>query len=136
MPQVNVTQLIGKTFFPRYNVRYYSVEDINNKGDDAIKSGVLQKNESFVMDSYLKPTESYKKYGLTYAKRSSMFFTFFKNGKYYGIKYDPNLYSLKKLSEQGTKTIQEQQQEQIESEKTPVDKITDIFQSGAGMVKN
>jgi len=137
MPQVSVNQLIGKTFFPRYTVRFYDVYDINNEGDNAKKSGVLQKNESFVMDSYLMPKEAYiNNYGIKYAKRSNLYLTFKRGNKYYGIKYDPNLYSLKKLQEQGTKTIQQQEQEQIESEKTPVDKITDIFQGGAGMVKN
>ena len=64
------------------------------------------------------------------------FFTFYMNGKYYGIKYDPNLYSLSKLSEQGVQTIQEEQQAQLEENKTPLDKIEDIFKSGAGVVKN
>lgn len=136
MPQVNVIQLIGKTFYPRFPVRYYKVEDINTMGDNAVKAGVLKKNQSFVMDSFLMPTEAYKKYGFTYAKRSSLFFTFYMNGKYYGIKYDPNLYSLSKLQEQGTQTIEQQQQAQIEENKTPIDKIEDIFKSGAGMVKN
>ena len=137
MPSVSVSQLIGKTFYPKYSVRYYDVFDINNKGDQAIKSGVLQKNESFVMDSYLMPKEAYTgNYGIKYAKRSNTYLTFKRGNKYYGIKYDPNLYSLSKLQEQGTKTVQQQQQEQIEAEKSPVDKITDIFQSGAGMVKN
>jgi len=137
MPQVKVSQLIGKTFYPRYTVRYYDVFDINNEGDNAKKAGVLQKNDSFVMDSFLMPVESYtNKYGIKYAKRSSLFFTFKKGNKYYGIKYDPNLYSLSKLQEQGTQTTQQEEAAQIEENKTPLDKIEDIFKSGAGLVKN
>jgi len=137
MPQVKVSQLIGKTFYPRYTVRYYDVFDINNEGDNAKKAGTLQKNESFVMDSYLMPKEAYTgNYGIKYAKRSSLYFTFKRGNKYYAIKYDPNLYSLGKLQEQGTQTTEQEAAAQIEENKTPLDKIEDIFKSGAGMVKN
>lgn len=135
MPTVNVNQLIGKTFFPRYAVRYYSVYDINNAGDKAVKTGVLQKNESFVMDSFLLPTEATTKNGIKYAKRSVIFFTFFRNGKYYGIKYDPNLYSLTKLTDQGVKTAAQEIKEAEEQNKTTSDKLTDTLTNlftGAG----
>jgi hypothetical protein len=137
MPQVNVSQLIGKTFYPRIPIPYFDVYDVNNDGDKAMIKGFLKQNESFVMDSYLSPKEAYtSNYGIKYAKRSNLYLTFYRGNKYYGIIYTPFLFSLSKLQDQGVKTVEEERKQQEEENKTPIDKITDVFKGGAGMVKN
>jgi len=57
------------------------------------------------------------------------------DGKYYAIEFDETKFSLQRLLEQGVKTIQQQQAEQKEEEKTPIDKVTETFTNlftGAG----
>lgn len=134
--KVNISQLIGKNFYPIYKLNYYQVIDINNEGDNAKPSGRLKVNESFVMHSYLLPTEAKTKYGIKYAKRSHLYLTFFRGKDYFGIIYNPNAFSLKDLQQQGVKTISEEIKEQEEANKTPVDKVLDVLGAGGKVVKN
>jgi hypothetical protein len=136
MPKVDPSQLIGKTFYPIYALNYYDVNDINNKGDKAIPIGKFKVGESFVMDSYLSPIEQQTKYGIKYAKRSNLYLTFFRGKKYCAIIYNPNVFSLKALKEQGVKTIEEQIKEQQQQNETPLDKVFNVLGEGGKIVKN
>lgn len=138
MPLISINQLIDKTFYVTKKVPIFRVEDLNKYGDKAKKVGFLNPDYFFVLESYISPKEAGKdKYSLQYAKLSNYYFTFRgKDGNYYGVKYvDDGRFSLKKLQQQGVKTIEEQKKEQEDKEKTPVEKatekITDIF-TGAG----
>jgi hypothetical protein len=139
MALINLSQLIGKQFYIQKSIPFYKVSNINTLGDKAKPSGTLKVNYSFVLDSYIKPKETgYKdQYGINYGKLSDYYFTFYGNDKnYYAVKYLPDgRFSLKKLIEQGTKTVVQEQKEQEEKEKTPVDKITEIFQDAGSSVK-
>jgi hypothetical protein len=139
MALINASQLIGKQFYIQKSIPFYKVSNINSLGDKAKPSGNLKVNYSFVLHSYLQPKESgYKdQYGLNYAKLTDYYFTFYGNDKnYYAVKYAPdNRFSLKKLIEQGTKTVVQEQKEQEEKEKTPIDKITDLFSEAGSSLK-
>lgn len=136
MPKVNVSQLIGKTFYPIYKLNYYKVFDVNNNGDKASPVDRLKVNESFVMDSYLSPIPAQTKYGINYAKRSNLYLTFYRGKDYYAIIYNANSFSLKDLKQQGVKTIEEELKEEEEKNKTPIDKIFDVLGAGGKVVKN
>jgi len=100
-------QLIGKTFFITRPLEFYRVADVNAFGDAAKPvSNKLKRGYSFVLDSFLLPTESYTKYGTRYAARSNPYFTFYGNdGNYYAVIQKPDgRFSLDKLKEQGAQT--------------------------------
>jgi len=136
MDKVNISQLIGKTFYPIYKLNYYKVFDINNEGDKALPVGRLNIGQSFVMDSYLLPIEAQTKYGIKYAKRSNLYLTFYRGKDYFAIIYNPNVFSLKDLKQQGVQTIEEELRAQEEANKTPIDKIFDVLGAGGKVVKN
>jgi hypothetical protein len=136
MPKVNLNQLIGKTFYPIYKLNYYKVFDVNNDGDNAKPIGHFNVGESFVMDSYLLPIEAQTKYGIKYAKRSSIYLTFFKGKEYCAVIYNANAFSLKTLKEQGVLTVEEELKAEEEKNKTTIDKIFDVVGVGGKLVKN
>jgi hypothetical protein len=117
-------QLIGKTFFVTRPLDFYRVVDINAFGDKAKPvSNLLKRGYSFVLDSFLLPTESFTKYGTRYAARSNPYFTFRGNdGGYYAVMNKPDgRFSLDKLKEQGAKTETEIAQAIETASKTPVE---------------
>ena len=138
MPLISARNLIGKTFFTTKPLSFYRVNDIISKGDKAKPiSNQIKSGYSFKLDSYLSPVEQNTKYGFTTAKRSDYYFTWYGNdGGYYAVKYaDDGRFSLKKLQEQGVKTVQQEIKQTEDDNKTPVEKlsetVTDLF-SGAG----
>lgn len=137
MPIFSASQLVGKTFFITRPIEFFRVSDVNNYGDNAKPVGKLKSGYSFVMDSYLLPTEAYSKYSIKYAKRSNTYFTFIGNDKnYYAVIYkNDGRFSLTKLIEQGVKSDIQIAKEKTEEEKTPIDKITDLFASGGKTLK-
>jgi hypothetical protein len=115
-------QLIGKTFFITRPLEFYRVVDINAFGDKAKPVGnLLKRGYSFVLDSFLLPTESFTKYGTRYAARSNPYFTFKGNdGGYYAVMQKPDgRFSLDKLKEQGAKTDVEIAQQTAAEQQTP-----------------
>ena len=138
MPIISITQLLDKTFYVTKPIPFYRVQDLNEKGDKAKKVGDLKTNYFFRLDSYLQPREAGKdNYSLTYAKLSDFYFLFRGRDKvYYGVKYiNDGRFSLQALKEQGVKTVEQERKEQEEKQKTPVDKITEIFQDAGSSVK-
>lgn len=135
MPIFSASQLIGKRFWVRKPINLYRVNDINNLGYKAVPvSNLLPVGYSFVMDSFLLPSEEYTdQYGIKRAKRIDTYFTFIGNDKkYYAVIFkNDNRFSLEKLIEQGIKSDIEIRKEKEEAEKTPIDKLTDLF-TGAG----
>tara|TARA_R110000868_G_scaffold258476_3_gene515999 strand:+ start:921 stop:1394 length:474 start_codon:yes stop_codon:yes gene_type:complete len=129
MPLYNFSQLVGKTFVLKNDTPFYRINDINNLGDNAKPVNKLKANYSFVLDSYLSPTDGgtnpiYP--SIKYAKRSYYFFTFYGNdGKYYGVIYDPikKQFNTDVLRQQGAKTIEQQIREKEELNKSFLEKL-------------
>jgi hypothetical protein len=132
-------QLIGKTFYVAKPIDFFRVDDINNFGDNARPiTNKLKIGYSFVLDSFLLPREAGTgNYGFKYAKRSNPYFTFFgTDGKYYAVMFkNDKRFSLSKLKEQGAKSDVQLAAEKAEENKTPVDKLSDLFSSGAKTLK-
>jgi len=119
-------QLIGKTFFVTRPLEFYRVADVNAFGDAAKPvSNKLKRGYSFVLHSFLLPTESYTKYGTRYAARSNPYFTFYGNdGNYYAVIQKPDgRFSLDKLKEQGAKSEVEIAQAIEAASQTPAEKF-------------
>lgn len=139
MALINISQLIGKTFYTQKIIPYYSIIDLNNKGDKAKPIGNLKTNYSFVLYSYIKSVpEAYKdKYSIYHAKLSDIYFTFYGNdGKQYAVKYaNDGRFNTKILKEQGVKTVVQEQKEKEEKEKTPIDKISELFSNAGNSLK-
>jgi hypothetical protein len=138
MPIFSAGQLIGKTFFVTRPLEFYRVNDVNLLGDKAQPvSNKLKRGYSFVLDSFLLPTESFTKYGTRYAARTNPYFTFYGNDKnYYAVIQKPDgRFSLDKLKEQGAKSDVQIAEEKAEENKTPVDKLTDMFAAGGKTLK-
>jgi hypothetical protein len=117
-------QLIGKTFFVTMPLEFYRVADVNAFGDAAKPvSNKLKRGYSFVLDSFLLPTESYTKYGTRYAARSNPYFTFYGNdGNYYAVIQKPDgRFSLDKLKEQGAQTDVQLAQQAAAAQQTPAE---------------
>lgn len=133
MPQttVNAGQIIGKTLFLKKSANFYRAGDVSkySNADKAQPVGnKLPAGYFFVVDSFLQADPG--------INRSSFYWTFFgKDKKYYAIKHDPSLFSFDRLKDQGVKTTQEVIKAEEESNKTPVEKITDTVTNlftGAG----
>lgn len=138
MPIYSASQLIGKTFFVTRPLEFYRVSDVNNSGDNARPvTNKLKSGYSFVLDSFLLPTEQYIKYGIKYASRTNTYFTFKGNdGNYYAVIFkNDGRFSSKKLIEQGVKSDIQIEKEKEQENKTPVDKLTDVFTSGGKTLK-
>lgn len=121
MPVYSPTQLIGKTIFLQSSQNYYDVFDINNLGDNAKPIGTIK---SFVLDSYLLPTQGYiNSYGIKYAKRDYTYFTFYQSGKYYAVRFNVNNINTDALKQQGSLTIAEEIEKQKEDSKDIFDKL-------------
>lgn len=138
MPIFSPGQLINKTFYVTRPLEFYRVEDVNNLGDKAKPiSNKLKTGYSFVLDSFLLPTEAYTKYGFKYAARTNTYFTFYGNDKkYYAVIFkNDKRFSLDKLKEQGVKSDVQIAEEKAEENKTPVDKLTDMFAAGGKTLK-
>jgi hypothetical protein len=117
-------QLIGKTFFITRPLEFFRVVDINAFGDAAKPvNNKLKRGYSFVLDSFLLPTESFTKYGTRYAARSNPYFTFKGNdGGYYAVMQKPDgRFSLDKLKEQGAQTDVEIAQAAAAAQQTPAE---------------
>jgi hypothetical protein len=126
MPIFSPGQLIGKTFFVTRPLEFYRVADVNALGDAAKPvSNKLKRGYSFVLDSFLLPTESFTKYGTRYAARTNPYFTFYGNDKnYYAVIQKPDgRFSLDKLKEQGAQTDVEIAQAIETASKTPIEKF-------------
>jgi len=130
MPTFSAGQLIGKTFFVTRPLEFYRVQDINEKGYEAKPvSNKLKRGYTFVMDSFLLPTQPFVNYGIHYARRDDTYFTFFGNDKkYYAVIHKPDgRFSLSKLKEQGAQTDQEilikEQQEAAAAESNPLSNL-------------
>ena len=117
-------QLIGKTFFITRPLEFYRVADVNAFGDAAKPvSNKLKRGYSFVLDSFLLPTESYTKYGTRYAARSNPYFTFYGNDRnYYAVIQKPDgRFSLDKLKQQGAQTDVQLAQQAAAAQQTPAE---------------
>lgn len=138
MPLYSISQLLNKTIYVKKPIEFYRQADIINKGDKAKPiSNKLKPGYFFVLDSFLTPVEENRKYGFLTAKRSDFYWLFKGNdGGSYAVKYkDDGRFDLKKLIEQGAKSVKQQIKEKTEEQKTPVDKVLettkDLF-TGAG----
>jgi len=131
MPLINATQLIGKTFYVTKPIDVYTVESINTKGDNAKKIGRINTGNFFILDSFLMPAVAHTSYGYKYATRTDIYFLFYdSSNKYLAVKYVADgRFSLKKLAEQGVKTVEQEIKEKEAAEQTPVDKITDTIKN-------
>jgi len=117
-------QLIGKTFFIIRPLEFFRVADVNAFGDAAKPvSNKLKRGYSFVLDSFLLPTESYTKYSTRYAARSNPYFTFYGNDRnYYAVIQKPDgRFSLDKLKEQGAQTDVQLAQQAAAAQQTPAE---------------
>jgi len=139
MPLISISQLLDKTIWLKKPSRFFRTADVIKFGDKAKPvSNNLKTGYSFKLHSFFIPApDSYTdKYGVKYAPRSKYYWLFYgQDGKYYAIEFDETKFSLQRLLEQGVKTIQQQQAEQKEEEKTPIDKVTETFTNlftGAG----
>lgn len=104
-------QLIDKTIWLNKPLQFYRVTDIINVGDKAKPiASTLKAGYSFVLDSVLMPTQAFTKYGFTTAARDVAYWTFYGNDKkYYAVRYaDDNRFNLKKIIDQGAKSVKEQ----------------------------
>jgi len=122
MPIFSPGQLIGKTFFVTRPLEFYRVNDVNLLGDKAQPvSNKLKRGYSFVLDSFLLPTESYTKYGTRYAARTNPYFTFYGNDKnYYAVIQKPDgRFSLDKLQQQGAQSDVQLAQQAAAALQTP-----------------
>ena len=106
-------QLLNKTIWLKKPIKLYRVIDVIKFGDAVKSVSSLKAGYSFVLDSVLMPTETFTNYGFVTAKRSNAYWTFYGNDKkYYAVMYaDDNRFDLKKIIEQGTKTVEQQQAE-------------------------
>ena len=127
-------QLIGKQIVLNKTINVYKVFDINNLGDNAQPFTEIKKDQFFTLDSYLLPTDGYTSiYGITYAKRSNLYFTFFDLAKnYLAVKViDDGRFSLKALREQGAISVKEEIEQDKYENKTGIEKFFyDIFHGG------
>lgn len=138
MPLYSVSQLLNKTIYVKKPIDFYRQADIIYKGDKAKPiSNKLKPGYFFTLDSFLTPVEENKKFGFTTAKRSDFYWLFKGNdGGSYAVKYvNDGRFDLKKLIEQGAKSVKQQIKEKTEQEQTPVEKVLettkDLF-TGAG----
>lgn len=106
----SASQLIGKTMLLLKPCNIYRVLDVNNYGDVAQPAFIAPKNYEFVIDSFLAPTQGYTSpYGITYAKRTTPYFTFFDGGNYYAIAViGDGRFSLSALRDQGALSVKEE----------------------------
>lgn len=139
MPIYNLGQLIGKTFYIAKPTSFYRLSDIISQGDQAkpVKNK-LKVNYSFVLDSYLAPTEENYKFGFKTAKRTDTYFTFFgADGKNYAVKYaNDGRFNMKALKEQGVKSEQEIIEEQKKESETAADKLEAGLKSVGLTIRN
>lgn len=102
-------QLIDKTFILRTSAPVYGVADIDELGDSAKPIGIMPVGGSFVMDSFLLPTAGYTdEYGITYAKRSYPYLTYFDGEDYRAIMLVNGRFDIPALTTQGTLTVAEE----------------------------
>lgn len=124
MPIFSPGQLIGKTFFITRPLEFYRVNDVNQFGDAAKPiSNKLQRGYSFVLDSFLLPTQEFTKYGIRYAARSNPYFTFYgHDGGYYAVIQKPDgRFSLDALKQQGAQTDVQLAQQAAAAQQTPAE---------------
>ena len=110
MALYSAEQLLDKTLLLNKTVDLYNVLDINNSGDQAKPVFTLTAGHTFVLDSFLLPTEGYTNaYGIHYAKRDFLYFLFFNlAGDYMAVRVRPGIFSLKALQDQGALTVKEE----------------------------
>lgn len=109
MALYSASQLIGKTFVLRTSAPVYGVADIDVLGDNAKPIGTMPKGGSFVMDSFLLPTDGYtSSYGIVYAKRNYPYLTFFDGDDYRAIMLVNGRFDIADLATQGTLTVAEE----------------------------
>jgi hypothetical protein len=143
MPLISAVQLLDKTIYIAKPTEFYRVSDIISKGDKATPiSNKLKEGYFFVLDSFLTPVQENNNYGFKTATRSDYYWLFKgRDGGSYAVKYkNDGRFSLKKLIEQGVKTVKQQVKEKTEEEKTPIDKAVetakDLFTGATSTVKN
>jgi hypothetical protein len=139
MPIFNATQLIGKTLFVTKPINFYRQLDIIQKGDNATPvKNKLKAGYSFVLDTFLMPVEENYNFGFKTAKRSDIYFVFTGNdNNKYAIKYiSDGRISLKKLLEQGAKTIEQEEEEKKEANKTTAEKIEESLKNVGLTIRN
>ena len=138
MPIYSARQIIDKTFTATRPLSFYRVFDINNQGDKAKPvSNKLPKGYSFRVDSFLAPTAPYvSQYGIMYAGRSNLYFTFRgKDGNYYAVKNERGAFDKEGLKKQGVLTVDEEIKLAEEQAKTFTDKIFEGFGDFANFAK-
>jgi len=136
MPIFSPGQLIGKTFFITRPLEFYRVNDVNDFGDAAKPvSNKLHRGYSFVLDSFLMPTQAYTAYGINYATRSNTYFTFYgHDGKYYAVIQKPDgRFSLNALQQQGAQSDVQLAQQAAAAQQTPAE---NFFTSLSTTTKN
>lgn len=130
MPTYSARQIIDKTLIAERPLNFYRVFDINNQGDKAKPvSNKLPKGYSFVVDSFLAPTEPYvSQYGIMYAGRKDLYFTFRgKDGNYYAVKNERGAFDKKSLKQQGVLTVEEEIKLAEQQAQTPFDTLFQGF---------
>lgn len=116
----SASQLIGKTMILDKPCNVYRVIDVNNYGDKALPAFVAPKDYQFVVDSFLGSTAGYTSdYGITYAARTTPYFTFFDGGIYYAIAViGDGRFSLAALREQGALSVKEEVERDLRESKS------------------
>lgn len=130
MPIITANQLIGKTLKINKAAPFYRVNDINNLGDKARPvDNMLPAGYQFVVDSFLVKGPAYTDmYGLLKAKRSDDYITFFgRDRQFYAIKTKSLSVGKKGFEQAGVKTVEQEQREKEEAEKTMFDKLFEGF---------
>lgn len=138
MPIITANQLIGKTLTIKQAAPFYRVNDINNLGDKAKPvSNMLPAGYQFVVDSFLTKGPAYTDmYGLIKAKRSDDYITFFgRDRQFYAIKTKNLSVGKKGLEQAGVKTVEQEQKEKEQAEKTALDKLFEGFGKFANFAK-
>ena len=139
MPIYSAEQIIDKTLTTKRPLTFYRVFDINNQGDKAKPvSNKLPKGYSFVVFSYLEPTEPYvSNYGIMYAGRSNLYFTFKgRDGNSYAVKNERGAFDTESLKRQGVLTVDEEIKLREEQAKDPFEQLFEGFGGGFGKFGN
>ncbi|HEX7904823.1 MAG TPA: hypothetical protein VF487_13185 [Chitinophagaceae bacterium] len=140
MPLYSARQLIDKTMLLNHHVNFYSVSELNAKGNQVKPSGVLQKGATFVVDSFLQPTLGYtNSYGIKYAPRDIPYLTFYSGGNYLAVAIaGDGRFSIDALKDQGALTVKEEMEKERLEQLNPFEKFFDGLLPGglAGLGKS
>ena len=100
----SAAEIVGKNLVAQKNVPLYRLPDDKAKAIYTVPAGT----SVGIVVSYVKPK--------TDGTRNFLYWQFKdQNGKYYYVRHEENVFNIKALKEQGTKTVQEQTDEANEN---------------------